>query len=89
MKKYEHHSHSHCWNQGGKPACGQPLEKHKQCCLCDMLVPKADKITIQRAAHLGENVFAYVTHGAQGSALTGYCLESELPKIIQQIVINL
>jgi len=34
-KIYERVSHVHCWNQG-TPACGQPLEKHKQCCLCDM-----------------------------------------------------
>ncbi len=26
--------HSHCWNQGKKPACGIPLETHKVCCLC-------------------------------------------------------
>lgn len=29
------YSHSHCWQQGKNPACGQPLENHKQCCLCD------------------------------------------------------
>ena len=29
------HSHTHCWNQGDRPACGITLEKHKQCCLCD------------------------------------------------------
>ncbi len=28
-------SHFHCWNQKGSPACNIPLEKHKQCCLCD------------------------------------------------------
>lgn len=28
------HSHTHCWNQK-TPACGQTLEAHKQCCLCD------------------------------------------------------
>lgn len=30
-----YYSHSHCWAQGGEPACGIPLETHKQCCLCD------------------------------------------------------
>lgn len=33
---YNHISHSHCWDQGGNPACGIPLEKHTQCCLCDL-----------------------------------------------------
>jgi hypothetical protein len=28
-------SHTHCWNQSGSSACGIPLEKHTQCCLCD------------------------------------------------------
>ncbi|MDD5069032.1 MAG: hypothetical protein PHN89_05570 [Candidatus Pacebacteria bacterium] len=37
------HSHTHCWNQGGKPACGQPLEKHKQCCLCDTPSPTVEE----------------------------------------------
>lgn len=43
---YSHVSHTHCWEQtmfmvenDGKPACGIPLEKHTQCCLCDMKVP--------------------------------------------------
>lgn len=39
-------SHYHCWDQVNNedsdiepedtPACGQPLEKHKQCCLCNV-----------------------------------------------------
>jgi len=29
------HSHYHCWKQSQPPACGQTLENHKQCCLCD------------------------------------------------------
>lgn len=33
------YSHVHCWNQES-PACGQPLEKHKQCCLCDLPSPE-------------------------------------------------
>lgn len=47
-------SHTHCWDQVDNedsdiepqdmPACGQPLEKHKQCCLCDM--PAPDKIEV-------------------------------------------
>lgn len=36
LMDYErNHSHSHCWNQGKSPACGQSLASHKQCCLCD------------------------------------------------------
>lgn len=41
------HSHIHCWNQGTSTACGQPLEKHTQCCLCDetfTFINKKDKI---------------------------------------------
>lgn len=41
--EYErNHSHYHCWEQYKyefgtelNPACGQPIENHKQCCLCD------------------------------------------------------
>lgn len=46
-------SHVHCWDQvdnedsdiekNDTPACGQPLEKHTQCCLCDTLKPKECK----------------------------------------------
>lgn len=32
-------SHIHCWNQGKSPACGIPLEKHTQCCLCEIRSP--------------------------------------------------
>ena len=28
-------SHYHCWSQNQPPACGQKLEDHKQCCLCN------------------------------------------------------
>jgi uncharacterized membrane protein len=36
-KNYERdYSHSHCWNQSKNPTCGQSLESHKQCCLCDL-----------------------------------------------------
>ena len=42
------YSHTHCWKQEDGPACGQPLENHKQCCLCDTPYsskkpPKGDK----------------------------------------------
>jgi len=30
------HSHTHCWEQDHPSACGIPLEKHTQCCLCEM-----------------------------------------------------
>lgn len=42
-KNYERdHFHTHCWEQKGDntPACGQPLEKHEQCCLCDTPAPE-------------------------------------------------
>ncbi len=28
-------SHSCCWEQGEKSACGIPVEKHARCCLCE------------------------------------------------------
>lgn len=38
--KYEDHSHYHCWENSPKPSpCDQPIENHKQCCLCDKLKP--------------------------------------------------
>jgi len=45
-KEYErNHSHYHCWQQEGenKPACGIPIGKHNQCCLCDILYVEIDK----------------------------------------------
>lgn len=39
-KSYERDfSHAHCWIQGKNPACGQKIENHKQCCLCDTPSP--------------------------------------------------
>lgn len=35
---YNHISHSHCWTSENPP-CGTPLEKHTQCCLCDLKYP--------------------------------------------------
>ena len=37
------YSHTHCWNQGSQPACGQKLENHKQCCLCDKKAPEVEE----------------------------------------------
>ena len=42
MNNYErNYSHTHCWNNeqknlGGVPPCGIKVEKHTQCCLCDL-----------------------------------------------------
>lgn len=40
---YAHLSHSHCWDQKQPPACGIPLKKHTQCCLCDLPLPTDSK----------------------------------------------
>ena len=37
-KDYSHISHVHCWNNEDLP-CGIPLEKHTQCCLCNLKYP--------------------------------------------------
>lgn len=50
------HSHYHCWHQDQPPACGIPLEKHKQCCLCDSPLP--NKPTTLREEVL--NIFYYM-----------------------------
>lgn len=31
---YHQRDHTHCFDQGGDPACGQSLDKHAMCCLC-------------------------------------------------------
>lgn len=41
-RQYERISHIHCWNEKQPSACGISLEKHKQCCLCELLVPKRE-----------------------------------------------
>lgn len=38
---YERVSHTHCWNNQPSP-CGIPIEKHTQCCLCDLKVPVSE-----------------------------------------------
>src|ERR1035437_1289892 len=44
-EKYSHISHFHCWNQTQPSACGISLEKHNQCCLCDLeTTPKSEEI---------------------------------------------
>lgn len=40
MNYEQDYSHTHCWKQEGTPACGIPLEKHVQCCLCDTKKPE-------------------------------------------------
>lgn len=52
MNYERNYSHTHCWKQvdfdmeehdldsKATPACGIPLEKHIQCCLCDTPVPE-------------------------------------------------
>jgi len=38
---YNHISHTHCWDNKDLP-CGIPLEKHTQCCLCDLKYYKGE-----------------------------------------------
>lgn len=35
------YSHTHCWDNKNNP-CGIPLEKHTQCCLCDLTLPNKE-----------------------------------------------
>lgn len=41
-ENYSHLSHSHCWDNKDNP-CGIPLEKHTQCCLCDLKYSSEEK----------------------------------------------
>jgi hypothetical protein len=47
------YSHTHCWNQKQPSACGIPLEKHTQCCLCDMPKPQEEKKICGCGCHWG------------------------------------
>ncbi len=49
-------SHSHCWHQK-TPACGIPLEKHTQCCLCDVLYDQG-KVNASTPPRCEEDVYA-------------------------------
>lgn len=68
------YSHTHCWNQGKSPACGQPLENHKQCCLCDMPMPKKE---MAKCATCGEskNIKITVEEQVKYNAVGGRCFE--------------
>lgn len=59
------HSHIHCWNQVHEfhqvlPDCGIPLEKHTQCCLCDV------KYFIDLGIKIVDHPPASTGHGAEG-----------------------
>jgi len=41
VSNYERVSHTHCWDNQPSP-CGIPLDKHTQCCLCDLKVPVSE-----------------------------------------------
>lgn len=56
-KTYDYNgSHTHCWNQGKSPACGQKIENHKQCCLCDTPMQKYTQLAIKRAIEGGWDI---------------------------------
>lgn len=68
LENYERdYSHYHCWQQVENedsdiepqktPACGQPLEKHTQCCLCDTPAPKSEEEKIIKGAEDFANRF--------------------------------
>ncbi len=47
-KNYERdHSHYHCWQNAPKPSpCGQKIEDHVQCCLCELKPPRERRMKI-------------------------------------------
>jgi len=46
MNYEQDYSHTHCWLNKDLP-CGIPLEKHIQCCLCDMKVPTQEPMEVE------------------------------------------
>ena len=59
---YNYLSHTHCWAQykkHGSSACGIPLEKHTQCCLCDLPVPGEKSVTEQLIEHYDKDHTAH------------------------------
>lgn len=53
------YSHSHCWNQGKSPACGQPLKNHKQCCLCDTVYKPRKRFPSQPNSEDGKMMYGH------------------------------
>ncbi len=72
--KYEHHSHYHCWQQTGenKPACGQPLDKHTQCCLCDLPTPPIASEVKENCACHEPHISKMIIHHKEKCHLKGY-----------------
>jgi hypothetical protein len=54
------YSHYHCWDQSKPPACGQKLEDHKQCCLCDTPTPTTDSWEEELIVEVMEDYIAVV-----------------------------
>lgn len=52
---YERRSHTHCMDQT-TPPCGMPLEKHTQCCLCDVKVEEKEEKKINWREELFEKI---------------------------------
>lgn len=44
---YNHISHVHCLDNKDNP-CGIPIEKHKQCCLCDLAASSITTIKLEQ-----------------------------------------
>lgn len=90
---YMHTSHSHCWDQNGKPACGIALEQHTQCCLCDLKYPNTiEGIDYSLAKKLKDAGFPQEgikgESKLQGSAFSNgleYCYHPILEELIDAI----
>lgn len=73
-------SHYHCWNQVDNedndiepletPACGQKLEDHKQCCLCDTPYPQEEKKEYIKKLECG----CWETTNESGVGAGSYCI---------------
>lgn len=64
---YTYKGHYHCWEQKQPFACRISLEKHDQCCLCDMKVPKEKECEIVNCPFRGNKHLRHEEDGFEHS----------------------
>lgn len=77
-QEYERdHSHVHCWDQeGGFPACGESLNEHKQCCLCDTPIPES--FTVPKPDFLKDNLLEDWEQEFKDGCFRGYSSKQKI-----------
>lgn len=80
------YSHYHCWNQKQPSACGIPLEKHTQCCLCP--TPKPVEETPKSKHDWVEELLKVKLPPSQYAAvsfITGCALDAQKQRMIKLV----